>query len=99
MLDAAALAAEYAEDLILGTVRDVHGAVSTRVHRVTDRVAAGTTLGHRVHDGISKVVYTGISASLKVSAKGLRAAGEAGIGSEPRGHVPRPVRRARPSTG
>ena len=27
-LDAAALAAEYAEDLIVGTVRDVHGAVA-----------------------------------------------------------------------
>jgi pimeloyl-ACP methyl ester carboxylesterase len=93
VLDAAALAAEFAEDLIVGTVRDVHGAVAGRVHKVGDRIAGGTTLTHRVHDGISKVVYTSISTSLKVSAKGLRVAGEAGIGSEleasPRGRFVR----------
>ena len=80
MLDAAALAAEFAEDLIVGTVRDVHGAVAGRVHGVGDYLAGGQTLSHRLHDGISKAVYTGISASLKASAKGLKVAGEAGIG-------------------
>jgi pimeloyl-ACP methyl ester carboxylesterase len=93
VLDAAALAAEFAEDLIVGTVRDVHGAVAGRVHKVGDRIAGGTTLTHRVHDGISKVVYTSISTSLKASAKGLRVAGEAGIGSQleasPRGRFVR----------
>ncbi len=93
MLDAAALAADYAEDLLVGTVREVHGAVSSRVHRVTERVAGGTTIGHRIHDGVSKAVYTSISATLKVSAKGLRAAGEAGVGadieSSPRGRFVR----------
>jgi pimeloyl-ACP methyl ester carboxylesterase len=79
VLDAAALAAEYAEDLIVGTVRDVHGAVAGRVHGIGNLVAGGTTLSHRVHDGISKVVYTGISAGLKASAKGLRAAGRTGV--------------------
>jgi pimeloyl-ACP methyl ester carboxylesterase len=81
VLDAAALAAEFAEDLIVGTVRDVHGAVSDRVHGVTDYVAGGTTIGHRIHDGVSKVVYTSISAGLKASAKGLKVASEAGLGS------------------
>jgi len=79
VLDAAALAAEYAEDLILGTVRDVHGAVAGRVHGVGDSVSGGTTLSHRVHDAISKVVYTGISTGLRASVKGLRAAGRAGV--------------------
>ena len=79
MLDAAALAAEYADDLLVGCVRDVHRAVAGRVHRVGDLVAGGTTLSHRVHDGVSKAVYSGISAGLKVSARGLRAAGRAGI--------------------
>lgn len=79
VLDAAALAAEYAEDLIIGTVRDVHGAVAGRVHGIGNFVAGGTTLSHRVHHGISKVVYTGISAGLKASAKGLRAAGRTGV--------------------
>ena len=79
MLDAAALAAEYAEDLLLGTVRDVHGAVAGRVHAVTDRLAGGTTLSHRAHDGIAKAVYAGISAGLRGSAKGLRAVGRTGV--------------------
>ena len=79
VLDAAALAADYAEDLIVGTVRDVHGAVAGRVHGVGDFIGGGTTLPHRMHDGISKVVFTGISAGLKASAKGLRAAGRAGV--------------------
>ena len=79
VLDAAALAADYAEDLIIGTVRDVHGAVAGRVHGVGDFIGGGTTLPHRMHDGISKAVFTGISAGMKVSAKGLRAAGRAGV--------------------
>ena len=74
VLDAAGLAAEYAENLVVGTVRDVHAAVSSRVRGVTGRVA-GTTIGHRLHDGVTKVVYTSLSASLRASAKGLRAAG------------------------
>ncbi len=82
MLDAAALAADYAEDLILGCVRDVHGAVAGRVHGVLDHVAGGTTLTHRLHDGISSAVYTGISACLKASAHGLRAAGRTGLSPE-----------------
>lgn len=93
VLDAAALAADFAEDLILGTVRDVHGAVADRVHGLADRVAGGTTLSHRLHDGISRAVYTSIGCSLKASAKGLRLAGEAGIGSDieatPRGRFVR----------
>jgi pimeloyl-ACP methyl ester carboxylesterase len=52
------------------------------VHRITDHVAGGTTIGHRIHDGVSKAVYTSISAGLKGSAKGLRLASEAGIGAE-----------------
>ncbi|MEO7351334.1 MAG: alpha/beta fold hydrolase [Marmoricola sp.] len=80
VLDAAALVAQFADDLIVGTVRDVHGAVANRVHRVTDRVAGQTGITHRIHDGVSKVVYTSISASLRASAKGLRVASEAGIG-------------------
>ncbi len=92
MLDAAALAAEFVEDLVVGTVRDVHGAVAGRVHGVGDYVSGRTTLTHRVHDGVSRAVFTGISAGLRASARGLRAAGRAGISPDlegtPRGrHV------------
>ena len=86
VLDAAALAADYAEDLIVGTVRDVHGAVAGRVHGVTDRVnGGGPTVSHRLHDGISKAVYGGISAGLEAGCSGLRAAGRAGLGADARG--------------
>ena len=70
ILDAAALAAEYAEDLIVGTVRDVHGAVAGRVHGVNDRVAGGPTVSHRLHDGISRSSTRSISAGLKAGARG-----------------------------
>jgi pimeloyl-ACP methyl ester carboxylesterase len=93
-LDAAALAAETAEDIIVGTVREVHGAVAGRIYGINDRLnGGGPTVGHRVHDGISKAVYTGISTSLKVGSKGLAAASRAGLGSDleqsPRGRFVR----------
>ena len=82
-LDAAALAADVAEDLIVGTVRDVHGAVAGRIHGLNDRLnGGGPTLGHRLHDGISSCVYTSISTGFKVGSRGLRAAGRAGLGGE-----------------
>jgi pimeloyl-ACP methyl ester carboxylesterase len=83
VLDLPALAADIAEDLVLGTVREVHGAVAARVQRVTGRVLGGTaSLPHRVHDAIADTVYTGISAGLRLSACGLRTAGRAGLSSE-----------------
>ncbi len=82
-LDAAALAAEYVEDLIVGTVREVHGAVAGRVHRINDRLnGGGPTIGHRLHDGIAKVVYGGIRASFMAGSCGLRAASRAGFGAD-----------------
>ena len=82
-LDAAALAADYAEDLIIGTVREVHGAVAGRVHGINDRInGGGPTVSHRLHDGISKVVYGGIRAGFRASSSGLRAASRAGLGAD-----------------
>jgi pimeloyl-ACP methyl ester carboxylesterase len=89
-LDAAALAADYAEDLLLGTVRDVHGAVAGRILGIGDRLNGGSpTITHRLHDGISWAVYSGISAGLRAGSRGLRAASRAGLGAsleaDPRG--------------
>ncbi len=82
-LDAAALAADYAEDLVVGTVRDVHGAVAGRIHGLNDRLnGGGPTVGHRLHDGISWAVYGGIRAGLKAGSSGLRAASRAGLGGD-----------------
>jgi len=43
VLEAAALAAEHLDLLILGAVRDIHGSVSGRVHAVLDHVVGGPT--------------------------------------------------------
>ena len=93
-LDAAALAADYAEDLIVGTVRDVHGAVAGRFHGINDRInGGGPTVSHRLHKGISKAVYGGIKVGFQAGSSGLRAASKAGLGADieatPRGRFVR----------
>jgi pimeloyl-ACP methyl ester carboxylesterase len=83
-LGAVALAADYAERLVLDTVRDVHGAVAGRVHGAVDAVVGGATVPHRLHDGIARGVYSGIGLGLRGASKGLaaadRAASRAGVG-------------------
>ncbi|KQT89469.1 hypothetical protein ASG49_17110 [Marmoricola sp. Leaf446] len=80
-LDAAALAAHYAEDLLLGTVRDVHGAIAGRIHGLNDKLnGGGPTVSHRVHDGIARCVYGGLSLGLKAGARGLTQVGRTGVG-------------------
>ena len=81
LLGAAALAADYAEDLLLGTVKDVHGAVAGRVYGLLEKAkGGGPTLSHRVHDGVSGAVYGGLGGGLRLAARGLRAADERGLG-------------------
>ena len=88
-LDAAALAADYVEDLIIGTVRDVHGAVAGRVHGINDRLnGGGPTVGHRLHDGIAKAVYGGIRVGFRAGSNGP-ARCRAGPGSAPTSRPPR----------
>lgn len=78
---AAALAGEYADDLVLGTFRDVHRAVAGRVFGVTNRATAGSSrLPELLHDGISASVYCGIGAGLRSASAGLRAAERRGVG-------------------
>jgi len=78
---AAALASDYADDLLLGTVRDVHQAVAGRVFSLTHRATRGSSrLPQRLHDGISTGVYTGLGAGMKAAAAGLRAAERHGVG-------------------
>jgi len=85
VLDAAALAAEHAESLVLSAARDIHGSVAGRVHRVVGGIAGGTTLNpslaHRAHDAIAAAVYGGVGLGLKAAASGLRAADRLGVGA------------------
>lgn len=80
VLEAAALAAEHLDTLILEGVRDVHTSVSNRVHTVVDRIAGGPALPHRIHDGVAGGVYAGLGLGLRASAKALRAADRWGVG-------------------
>ncbi|HET6154200.1 MAG TPA: hypothetical protein VFE15_14745 [Marmoricola sp.] len=86
LLEAAALAAEHLDTLVLEGVRDVHTSVSGRVHTVIDKVAGGPTqrpfLAHRIHDGIAAGVYAGIGLGLRGSARALRAADRLGVGPD-----------------
>jgi hypothetical protein len=78
---AAALAGDYVEDLVLGTVRDVHRAVADRVFGLTGRATMGSSrVPQLLHDGIAGGVYTGIGAGMKAAVAGLRAAERRGAG-------------------
>ena len=81
VLAAAALAVEHADSLVLSAARDIHGSVAGRVHGVLDRVAGGTTLTHRAHDGIAGAVYGGLGLGLRAAARGLRTADRWGLGA------------------
>jgi hypothetical protein len=80
LMGAAALAVETLDDLVLGTVRDVHDAVAGRAYRVGDAVAGGTTVTHRVHGLVARGVFGGLGHGLRGSARALRAADRAGCG-------------------
>ena len=75
VLGAAALAAEVADELVVGTVRDVHGAVVRRVHRLTGRGPVGPGPGR-----LSWGVYSGIGTGLALTSRALRAADRRGVG-------------------
>jgi pimeloyl-ACP methyl ester carboxylesterase len=68
VLDAAALATEHLDTLVLGAVRDIHGSIARRAR-------AG-----RIHDGIAAGVYAGIGLGFRGAARAMRAANDLGVG-------------------
>ncbi len=80
VLGAAALAAELADELVVGTVRDVHGAVGRRLSPVTRRLRAGTA-GPTTHERAASLVYAGVGAGLGATARALRTADRRGVGA------------------
>jgi len=80
VLEAAALATEHLDHLVLGAVRDVHVSVSDRLHAVLDRVTGRPTVPHRIHDGIAAGVYAGLGIGMRAAARGLRQADRLGVG-------------------
>lgn len=81
LLGAFALAGEYVDEVVVGTVRDVHGAFAKRSFSLINRATGGSArLPQAVHDGLSRSVYAGIGAGMKAGSAGLRAAEKRGVG-------------------
>lgn len=78
--DVAALALDYGERLLLGTVRDVHQAISKRAFGAT-RVVGGR-VPEMLHDRISTSVYGSLSAVLEISSGAVRRLSAKGVGRE-----------------
>lgn len=94
LLDALSLLSEVADELVLRTVRDTHLAWADRVHGLLDRPTRGSVRASRLlHRGIAGPVYGGIGLGLRATARGLGAAGDAGLGppleKSPRGRFVR----------
>lgn len=77
--DAAALALEYGDRLVLSTVRDVHTAIAKRGFRATRLL--GSRVPEAVHDAVAGSVYGSLSSMLKVSGRAARSLAERGIGA------------------
>ena len=76
--DVAALALDYGERLIVGTVRDVHQAISKRAFGATR--AVGGRVPESFHDAVITSLYGAISGVLRVSSGSIRALAKRGIG-------------------
>lgn len=81
VVDALALAATYADELVLGTARDTHRAVADRLFGVADRATGGLARGPRLlHDGISGSVYGSLGLALRSMSRGLGVLARTGVG-------------------
>ena len=76
--DVAALALDYGERLIVGTVRDVHQAISKRAFGATR--AVGGRVPESLHDAVITSLYGAISGVLRVSSGSIRALAKRGVG-------------------
>jgi pimeloyl-ACP methyl ester carboxylesterase len=76
--DVAALALDYGERLIVGTIRDVHQAISKRAFGATR--AVGGRVPESFHDAVMTSLYGAISGVLRVSSGSIRALAKRGVG-------------------
>lgn len=75
------MAARYADDLVVGTVRDTHAAVASRVLGSPARRPVSLAWATKaLHDGISRSVYGSLSLALRATGAGLVQVGGQGVG-------------------
>jgi triacylglycerol lipase len=76
--DVAALALDYGDRLIVGTVREMHRAVSRRAFGATRFI--GGHVPESLHDALVTSVYGAISGVLRISSGSVRALSARGVG-------------------
>lgn len=76
--DVAALALDYGDRLIVGTIRDLHQAVTSRAFRATRVI--GSQVPESLHDAAVTSVYGAISGLLRLSSGSIRALSTKGVG-------------------
>ena len=82
LLGALALATEVADELVIGTARDVHEAWGKRVYGAVNAATGGAArVPQAAHDGIARSVYCGLHGGLRGASRALRAADRHGIGA------------------
>jgi pimeloyl-ACP methyl ester carboxylesterase len=91
LIDALALGALFADEIIVSTARDTHEAFARRTF---DLVLGRSPVGRvtrGIHDTVARTVYRGVSASLQGAASGLSKVGATGVGprldASPQGRV------------
>ena len=80
LLDAAALAAAYADDLLVGTARHTHLAISTRVFGLLGLASRDAARIQKAHDSLATGVYGSMSLGLRTASQGLARLGRADVG-------------------
>src|SRR4051794_17352077 len=79
--DAAALLSEVADELVVRTVRDTHGAWADRVHgALRGPTRGGSRLPEVIHRGLASGVYAGLGAGFRALSVGLEALAEREVG-------------------
>jgi pimeloyl-ACP methyl ester carboxylesterase len=74
VLDAAALLADVADELVVRTVRDTHLAWADRVHGAVRAPTRGvSSVPETAHRGIASAVYAGLGVGLRATSRGLGA--------------------------
>src|SRR4051794_11333257 len=80
LVDALALAAVYADELLLGTTRDTHRAVADRMFGLATPATPVGRVPQVVHDGIAGGIYASLSLGLRAAAKVFAKVGATGVG-------------------
>ena len=81
LLDALSLLTAAADEIVVGTARDTHGAISRRIHgAVGKRLGPAAQPAEALHRGIAAAVYGGIGLALRGGSTGLHRLAASGVG-------------------